>query len=48
MCVVVFMTTAICPYLEPPQSTPPQFPFWKYFNIILPTTTVSSRLSVSL
>ena len=43
MCVVVFMTTATCPYPEPPQ-----FPFLKYFNIILPTTTVSSKLSLSL
>jgi len=42
MCVV-FMTTATCPYPEPPQ-----FPFLKYFNIILPTTTVSSKLSLSL
>jgi len=49
MCVVVFITTATCPYPEPPQSTPPpQFPFLKYFNIILPTTTVSSKLSLSL
>jgi len=49
MCVVVFMTSATCPYPEPPQSTPPpQFPFLKYFNIILPTTTVSSKLSFSL
>jgi len=48
-CIVVFMTTATCPYPEPPQSIPPpQFPFLKYFNIILPTTTVSSKLSLSL
>jgi hypothetical protein len=39
MCVIVFVTTATCPYPEPPQSTPPPpIPFLKYFNI-LPTTT---------
>jgi len=40
MCVIVFMTTATCPYPEPPQFTPaPLLSLLKYFNIILPTTS---------